>query len=271
MQLMWKMRKIKGFSRRRDGYILDVGSGGNPTPYADVLLEKYLDDTAHRFRKMVMDRTTVVSDAETMPFKDASFSYSTAYHILEHVEQPDKFLNELTRVSNAGYIETPNALYEAVCPYNQHLWYISFLDGVIQLKRKTKQTDEALSEILNHINITKLIKSYPKKFHVQLDWSKSINHKLTQNNVEKGNFNDYRSKLQISRRSKFSQIVSKIGNILLRMLIKPRSPDMSKLLICPNCRGDVKVDDSSIACISKNCGAIYKRYKNIYYMNEKMR
>ncbi len=74
------MRKAK-LPIKRDALVLDVGSGSNPHPAADVLLEKYVDIT-HRYSPLVADRPTILADACKMPFKDKAFDYVIAFHVL---------------------------------------------------------------------------------------------------------------------------------------------------------------------------------------------
>src|SRR5215468_9747211 len=118
-RIAWSLRKATLPIKPSD-LVLDVGSGGNPHPAADFLLERYLDPR-HRHSAMVIDRPTVLADACRMPFRDKAFDYTIAFHVLEHLRDPGAFLRELQRVSRAGYIETPNALFERIVPYDVHL------------------------------------------------------------------------------------------------------------------------------------------------------
>jgi hypothetical protein len=75
-RISWSLRKTKLPIGKSD-LVLDVGSGGNPHPRADVLLEKYLDNT-HRHSALVADRSTLWADACRMPFRDKSSLHFSA-------------------------------------------------------------------------------------------------------------------------------------------------------------------------------------------------
>jgi glycosyltransferase involved in cell wall biosynthesis len=107
--------------------VLDVGSGHQPNRRANVLLEKYRNETIHRtIQKIVIpiDKYMVIADAHFIPFKDKSFDYIIASHIAEHVDNPVKFCNELQRVSLRGYLETPGPLTEIMMPTKSHKWVV---------------------------------------------------------------------------------------------------------------------------------------------------
>lgn len=107
--------------------VLDVGSGHNPHPRANVLLDKFEEDDTERSGDKIArpkGKKLVIGDAEDMPFKDKSFDYIIASHIAEHVNDPKKFCNELIRVGKAGYIETPGWVGDIVLNEPYHRWRI---------------------------------------------------------------------------------------------------------------------------------------------------
>ncbi len=127
--------------------MLDVGSGSNPHPSADILLEKYVDIT-HRYEPLVADRPTVLADACKTPFKDKAFDYVIAFHVLEHIDKPELFLNELQRIGKAGYIETPNAIFERLHPYDVHvLEVMNINDELIINKKSSSKPDKYFDEL----------------------------------------------------------------------------------------------------------------------------
>jgi glycosyltransferase involved in cell wall biosynthesis len=110
-----------------DWKVLDVGSGHQPNRRANVILERYLEETIHRtIQKIVIpvDKNLVVADAHFIPFKDKSFDFVIASHIGEHVDDPIKFCSELQRVAERGYIEMPGPLTEFMMPTKSHKWVV---------------------------------------------------------------------------------------------------------------------------------------------------
>lgn len=110
-----------------DGWrVLDVGSGQNPHPRANVLLEKFLDDHRHRSGAIVdkRDPRLVIGDATAMPFGDKEVDYVIASHIAEHVDDPAALCRELIRVAHAGYVETPGWLADMLLREEFHVWRV---------------------------------------------------------------------------------------------------------------------------------------------------
>jgi len=70
---------------------LNVGCGSDP--WGDVRL-----DVAFRFITMHF-KPTVLADAHHLPFKDGSFELVKASHLLEHLRNPQKALDEMLRVA----------------------------------------------------------------------------------------------------------------------------------------------------------------------------
>jgi len=119
-----------------DARVLDVGSGHAPHPRADVLLEKFLDDDSER-SGVSMDRADprlIMGDALAMPFPDGSFDYAIASHIAEHMDDPEGFCSELTRVAAAGYVETPGWLGDALLREPFHPWRVRSRRGVLEYR-----------------------------------------------------------------------------------------------------------------------------------------
>lgn len=113
--------------RIADGWrVLDIGSGHNPHPRADVLLEGLVEEDIHRGGESVdlSDPRLVIGDALAMPFPDASFDYAIASHVAEHVDDPVKFCQELTRVARRGYIETPGWFGDMILREDYHQWRV---------------------------------------------------------------------------------------------------------------------------------------------------
>ena len=107
--------------------VLDVGSGHQPNRRANVIIEKYIHETIHRTTQKIVipvDKNLIVADAHFIPFKNKTFDFVIASHIGEHVDDPIKFCNELQRVAQRGYLETPGPLTEFMMPTKSHKWVV---------------------------------------------------------------------------------------------------------------------------------------------------
>ena len=133
----WSLRKLQLPIGATD-LVLDVGSGASPHPRADVLLERYVSGQHRHGAVAVVDRPIVIADACRMPFKDKAFDYVIAFHILEHIPTPDLFLRELMRVAKAGYIETPNVMFERLVPYDVHCLEVMNVNGRLVMYKRAR-------------------------------------------------------------------------------------------------------------------------------------
>lgn len=138
--LLRKSRTVRIYFRAwlpRSARVLDVGSGHNPWFRSNVLFEKFPDDHTEREGPLQHGgREVVFGDAERMPFPDKSFDFVYCSHVAEHVDDIGAFFREVQRVGKAGFIETPNALFEQSVGTTTHLWALWVENGVLHAERK---------------------------------------------------------------------------------------------------------------------------------------
>ena len=105
-----------------------------------MLAEKFVDTNYHRCGgvKIYPHQTFVNADGENLPFKSKEFDYIVCCHVLEHAENPIKFLKEQSRVSKRGYIEVPSLIGELLFPKISHKWVILEIDKKLVLYEKSK-------------------------------------------------------------------------------------------------------------------------------------
>ncbi len=58
--------------------------------------------------------------------------------VLEHVENPARFIQEMSRVAKKGYLETPSLIGEYLIPKKSHKWVLLDIDGVVVMFEKEK-------------------------------------------------------------------------------------------------------------------------------------
>jgi SAM-dependent methyltransferase len=129
---------------RRD-LVVDVGSGQNPHPRANVLCDRFVEDNTERAASgaLRVDRALVVADATQTPFRDRSFDFAFCSHLLEHVDQPALLLSELQRIARAGYIETPSPIAEKIHGWPFHRWLVRVEGERLVIEAKTKAIFDA--------------------------------------------------------------------------------------------------------------------------------
>jgi hypothetical protein len=242
--------------------VLDVGAGGNPFPRSDVLMDR-LTGAEHRCgESMMIDRPTVFGDASRMPFKDKAFDFVIASHILEHIADPETFLRELQRVGRAGYIETPNAIFERLHPYNIHCLEIIENNGVLHIHKKRGPLEDVFLGTKNILGGNSIWGKYmhdsPHMFHVRYFWNNEINYEISNPETSTHWIEEIYAKSKVGE-TKGSYLTDEKGwrdyglAILNRWHLYRRSEkhkkfDMLSLLACPECHHELHADNQLLNC-----------------------
>jgi len=122
----------------RDDLVLDVGSGNDPHPRADVLCDFSLTGDWERAGPIVRHgRPLVVGDITNLPFIGGAFDYVICSHTLEHVASPERAIRELMRVGRRGYIETPSEFTEKLSSFPFHKWFVRLEHDMLIFRRKS--------------------------------------------------------------------------------------------------------------------------------------
>lgn len=129
-------------------HVIDGGAYEDPV--------ELIDPQAHR-RSIPATWTQMDVCATPWPFPDKYFEFSFCSHVLEDVRDPVAVLREISRVSRAGYIETPSRAREIFVParhprlsawlgrrspvgFPRHRWYVENVEGQFRFLAKTAET-----------------------------------------------------------------------------------------------------------------------------------
>lgn len=172
----WSLRRLHCPVGNND-LVLEVGSGGNPYFRSNVLCDAYWDTSERHFEVLIHDRPTVLAFTEDLPFRDDSFDFVIASHVLEHSDHPDRFLKEIQRVGKAGYIEVPDAFFERLFTYRFHRLEIRERSGLLVILKKSGYIqDKDLYDLCDHRVsklLARLVARHPFHFHVRYYWTRS--------------------------------------------------------------------------------------------------
>jgi ubiquinone/menaquinone biosynthesis C-methylase UbiE len=118
--------------------VLEVGGGHDPHKRSNLIVDKYVDSNFHRCGdvKVYRHQQFLQADGENLPFEDNQFDYVMCNHVLEHVDDPIKFLKEQSRVAKRGYLEIPSLMGEYLHPKISHRWLILEIDNKIVMMDK---------------------------------------------------------------------------------------------------------------------------------------
>ena len=145
-KLRWSLRRLH-VPVSQNCLVLEVGAGGNPYPRANVLLDA-MESTIERIEQnLITDRPLILGLCEELPFKDKSFDFIIASHVLEHSDNPEKFLTELMRVGKAGYIETPEGWFEKMCAFTYHRLEVSADKDKLYISKKPSWKPDEIAKL----------------------------------------------------------------------------------------------------------------------------
>lgn len=172
-------RKILlGFKIDKNAYVLDIGSGDKPFWRGDVFCDKLScadNQRASRSETITTIGKFINSDVCQMPFSNKEFDFSYCSHLLEHVKDLKKAIDEINRVSKSGYIEVPNAAHEFASPFGSHLWLI-FTDGKkLTFVRKSNRMERLIRINCKEMNYGKSKACNPFIRHF---WKDSIKYEI---------------------------------------------------------------------------------------------
>ena len=166
---------------KKSDKVLEVGGGHNPHPRANLVVDKFLDTNYHRSGdiKVLKGQEFIQADGENLPFKDNEFDYVICCQVLEHVENPEKFLAEQFRVAKQGFLEVPSLLGEYLFPRESHKWIMHEIDNTLYLVDKSSinfQVGYDLTELTqmylpkHSIGFKILERTHPNLITIRLEW-----------------------------------------------------------------------------------------------------
>ena len=120
--------------KRRDK-VLEIGPGHDPMFRSDVIADKFPHDDTHRCGKVLIypHQQFIEADGEQLPFEKDAFDYVICNQVLEHADNPARFIEEMVRVGKRGYVETPSMLGELMFPKESHRWVILLIEDKLKM------------------------------------------------------------------------------------------------------------------------------------------
>ena len=274
-KVAWSLRRLT-LKISPTALVLEVGSGGNPYPRANVLLDAYEETRERHWDTLIHDRPTVLSFGENLPFKDKAFDYVIAAHVLEHSPYPEKFLKELQRVAYAGYIETPDAFMERINPYKDHRLEVTVRDdGLVIRKKPAWIYDADLVELYEKrakaIITRETIPQYANEFHMRYFWQDKINFSIVNPEVDATwtppslNLDTPPQKLNIKAKLRF--LLLNLIRTWFSQVSRNAKLDILPLMRCPKCHSENLERLSGAEIVCKYCNAQYKVDRNIFQIH----
>lgn len=167
-----------------DARVLEIGSGHNPHPRSDVLCDRFLEDV-ERAGALRVDRPFVLADGGSLPFGDRAFDFVVAIHVAEHSSDIGAFLDELSRVASAGYVETPSWVGERLFGWRKHRWALFQHGGTIYVRPRDELAggDRPFGVLFHEMmrtdpQLAGLYYRYPDLFRVRCHWRGPVPYRV---------------------------------------------------------------------------------------------
>jgi SAM-dependent methyltransferase len=244
--------------------VLEVGSGGSPYFRANVLIDAYEETRERHWAPFITDRPSVLGMGEALPFRDKSFDFVIASHVLEHSADPENFLRELQRVAKAGYIETPDAFMERINPYWDHRSEVTVRNGVLEVRKKIAwRVDSELVELYEAqakgLIAGAVIPTNPFTFHTRFYWTDQISYRIVNPEADASWVTPemtHTTKVQMSLRAKLGRWGLAMARACLSQKKRNTQLQLDGLLKCLTCNSnELKFSDLAVICVG--CGKQY--------------
>lgn len=272
--MAWALRRYHVPVHKND-LVLEVGSGGNPYPRSNVLLDAY-ENTRERFwAPLTSDRPTVLGFAEDLPFKNKAFDFVICAHVLEHSKDPVKFLSELQRVAKSGYIEVPDAFFERLNPYRDHRLEITSRNQKLIITRKSNWIHDPLvvdlyENRVKNVFTSKIIRKFPFDFHVRYYWDKNIEFDVVNPEVDLDwavpEGNNY--PVRIGKIDAAKERIRDLFRNVFSQRARNKTINVVPFLRCTKCHGNIVAVRQTEHLACDTCGTTYAIRNGIFVMNE---
>ncbi len=256
---------------QRTDFVLEIGSGDNPHPRADILCDRYITTSHERAGgfKIRIDRPMVVADGMQLPFRDRTFDYVIASHIFEHMDDPAGFASEVMRVGKAGFIEVPSAISERVFGWDFHHWYCDIRDGVLTFFPKTEgeQFDGFFHRLIAQaLWFRRSFEEHETEWYTRLEWKGNIPIRVCMRPMSGDETNALDEKawkiLGTAKPEIAKDLLFSVRFFLRRVIRKTRkatrsvvwalTKTMPEHCVCPACRGKLRVEEGKLVCTECN-------------------
>ena len=105
-------------------FVVEIGAGTIPFHRTRLILDKYPFDDAERSGPIAGRVPVIQADAVRLPLKRGSCDVLFCSHVIEHLEEPRRFVEEAQRCSRKLYLEFPRARRELLYAWRYHRWLV---------------------------------------------------------------------------------------------------------------------------------------------------
>ena len=105
-------------------FVVEIGAGDRPFYKTKLIIDKFPFENTERWADIKRMAPVIKGDAIKLPLADKSVDLLFASHVLEHVDEPTRFLAEAKRCARFIYLEFPSLKRELMYAWSYHRWLI---------------------------------------------------------------------------------------------------------------------------------------------------
>lgn len=211
----------------------------------------------------MMDRPLVFGDAEALPFRPGSFDFVICHHLLEHLVNPEKCMEEMMRVAKAGSVRVPTSLREKLESPVYHRWLIRREGGTLVFREKQAPVfDPEIKEFMKGKALAgkqyaRFTNAFREDLEIQLIWKGRIQYRVERAAQA---HDGLRVKPAVSEpsapdgdpqptgRLDGAQRLRSLASRLIRTRLGAPRVNLDLLLACPVCKLDVTRTPNGFVC-----------------------
>tara|TARA_R100001079_G_C4395952_1_gene129334 strand:+ start:133 stop:783 length:651 start_codon:yes stop_codon:yes gene_type:complete len=158
--------------------VLELGCAKSGWTCASVYAD--IENYEEHYKKQ--NKSFVQTQADDTPFEDGQYDFVIACHITEHMTDPKKFFNELSRIAKRGYIEVPTPFFDNFILGNSnplphgHCWWITFDDVKNEIIFKPRY--QVVKESIHPKDTTFLMPFFRDSMITCLYWENKIDFRI---------------------------------------------------------------------------------------------
>lgn len=107
---------------------------------SDVIADKFPHDDTHRCGKVLIypHQQSSKPTASQLPFEKDAFDYVICNQVLEHADNPARFIEEMVRVGQTRVCRNPEHARRLMFPKESHRWVILLIEDKLVFYEKEK-------------------------------------------------------------------------------------------------------------------------------------
>jgi SAM-dependent methyltransferase len=121
---MRREKILEKLAIRPSDFVVEIGAGTTPFRNTRLIVDKYPFDNLERAGDIAGTAPVIQADAVRLPLKRDSCDVLFMSHVIEHLDEPQRFVDEARRCARNVYLEFPAARRELLYAWRYHRWLV---------------------------------------------------------------------------------------------------------------------------------------------------